>query len=160
MLVRIAPQKKMTSVKESNNNPEPIDEAHEINPVSPDQSEPKVQGQPRTLKEVEKHFDQLSDITDLVAQINSIYESDIEGNLQTMEDFIYDVMDWDIDILERDARLFYISHMTFHREIVSEIIAEARQVLIDERRSYLKRLVNYYKKFKIWLDRMESEFAA
>ena len=116
--------------------------------------------QPQTLKEVETHFDALSDITDLVAQINSIYESDIEGNLQVMEDFIHDAMSWDLGLLEPDAKRFYLSHMTFHREIVSEIIAEARLVLIEERRAYVKRLVNYHKEFKRWLLDLEKNFAA
>ncbi|MCB1173088.1 MAG: PLU-1-like domain protein [Leptospiraceae bacterium] len=116
--------------------------------------------QPCTLKEVEVRFDDLSNITDLVAQINSIYESDIEGNIQAMEDFIHDAMSWDLSLLDLDALQFYLSHMSFHREIVSEIITEARQVLIEERRSYVKRLVNYHKEFKRWVTNLEKNYAA
>lgn len=115
---------------------------------------------PTALHAVEEHFDVLSNITDQVAQINSIYETDIEGNLAAMENFIADARTWNLAALESDARQFYLSHMSFHREIVAEIIAEARQVLIDERRPYVKRLVNYHKSFSHWLSGIEKSSAA
>lgn len=161
----------MVIVKDKDNKDQTVKEtAKETAKVAPAQDQsadeaevdinPVEKGQPTTLKEVETHFDELSDLTDLVAQVNSIYESDIEGNMQKMEDFIHNAMKWDVNILEPDAKLFYISHMSFHREIVSEVIADARQVLIDERRPYVKRLVNYFKEFKRWLANLEKEFAA
>lgn len=114
----------------------------------------------RSLQEVEVRFDTLSDITDRVALVNSVYDSNLEGAFQEMEDFVGDAQGWDLSILDDDALRFYLSHMSFHREIVAEIINEARQVLIDDRRPYVKRLVNYHREFSRWLSGIEKKYAA
>ena len=113
-----------------------------------------------SLQEVEARFDVLSDITDRVALMNSVYESDLEGAFHEMESFIGGARTWDLEAMEEAARKFYLSHMSFHREIVAEIIAEARQVLLDERRPYVKRLVNYHRDFSRWLNGIEKKYAA
>ncbi len=113
-----------------------------------------------TLQEVETRFDVLSDVTDRVALVNSVYESDLEDAFSEMETFIADAQTWDLEAMEEAARKFYLSHMSFHREIVAEIIAEARQVLIDERRAAVKRLVNYHREFSRWLNSLEKKYAA
>jgi hypothetical protein len=113
-----------------------------------------------TLQEVESRFDALSDITDQVALVNSVYESDLDQAFHEMESFIGGARTWDLDNMEEAARKFYLSHMSFHREIVAEIIAEARQVLLDDRRAYVKRLVNYHRDFSRWLNGIEKKYAA
>ncbi|MEQ9363555.1 MAG: PLU-1-like domain protein [Leptospirales bacterium] len=113
-----------------------------------------------TLQEVETQFDVLSDVTDRVALMNSVYESDLEGAFNEMEAFTEDARTWDVGAMEEAARKFYLSHMSFHREIVAEIIAEARQVLLEERRACVKRLVNYHRDFSRWLNGIEKKYAA
>jgi len=115
---------------------------------------------PHSLEEVESRFDRLSDITDQVALVNSVYESDLDQAFDEMEGFISDAQTWDVEGMDEDARKFYISHMSFHREIVAEIIAEARQVLLDERREYVKRLKSYHRDFSRWLAGLEKKFPA
>ena len=114
----------------------------------------------KTLQEVEVRFDTLSDITDRVALVNSVYDSKLEEAFQEMEDFVEDAQGWDLSIMDDDALRFYLSHMSFHREIVAEIINEARQVLLDDRRPYVKRLVNYHREFSRWLSGIEKKYAA
>ena len=103
------------------------------------------------LSTVETRFDRLSAITDRVALINSVYDSDLNGAFDEMESFIGDARTWDPAEMDEDARRFYLSHMSFHREIVAEIISEARRVLLDDRRPFVKRLVNYHRESSKWL---------
>ncbi|MCB1307551.1 MAG: hypothetical protein KDK30_05195 [Leptospiraceae bacterium] len=111
-------------------------------------------------EDVELKFNILSDITDQVALVNSVYESDIDHAIDQMTGFVQDAMGWDLDVMTEEARQFYLSHMSFHREIVAEIIAEARQLLMDDRREQVKRLVNYHKDFSRWLNGIEKKYAA
>jgi len=107
---------------------------------------------------LEKRFNLLQDITDQVAMMNSRYDSDLEAAFQTMEGFTVEARSWDLDTMEPAILRTYMSHMSFHREIVAEIIAEARRQLIDERRDILKRLVNYHKDFSRWYVRAEKKY--
>ncbi len=115
---------------------------------------------PVTFEDVEGRFVGLSDITDSVAQVNLPYESDLDGAFQAMESFIATARGWDLGPMDAAARRCYLSHMSFHREIVAEIIAEARRVLLDDRRHYVKRLVNYHRDFSRWLSGIEKRYAA
>lgn len=110
------------------------------------------------VETLEKRFNILQDITDQVALINSPYDSDLEGSFQTMEGFTVEARGWDLDTMEPEILRVYMSHMSFHREIVAEIIAEARRQLMDDRRDLVKRLVNYHKEFSRWYLRTEKKF--
>lgn len=105
---------------------------------------------------MDRKFAELSDITDRVARINSPYESDLGSAFTDMENFIEDAISWNIPYSDRDMFTAYKSHMSFHREVVSEIIREARELLMDDRRHFLKRLVSYHKEFSKWFDRLDD----
>ncbi len=111
-----------------------------------------------TVEALEKSFNYLQDITDQVAQMNSRYDSDLEAAFQSMTGFTIEARRWDLDSMNPQIRRTYLSHMSFHREIVAEIIAEARRQLIDERRDLLKRLVNYHKDFSRWYSKAEKKY--
>ncbi len=113
-----------------------------------------------TLEDLEQEFSRLSEITDRIALMNSDYDSDLETAFRDLETFSQEVMTWNLDAMESHVVQFYLSHMSFHREIVSDIIDEARTLLIEERRSYLKQLVNYHKDFSRWFNRVERQYAA
>lgn len=113
-----------------------------------------------TLQEIDQRFDELSDMTDRVALMNSRYDSDLDAAFTEMENFIRESKTWDIEMMSPEHRQVYMSHLSFHREIVAEIIREARDLLLNDRRNYLKRLVNYHKDFSDWLGRIEKRYAA
>ena len=117
-----------------------------------------------TLEELETHFNQLTEITDQVALITSVYDSDVLGDALTdMENFVKDVMSWNMEEMDAQIKKAYLSHLSFHREIVAEIIAETRQSLkegqthVQDRRPYLKRLVHYHKNFIKWFAQEEKK---
>ncbi len=134
-------------------------ETQTVSIVAPSDATPDAE-QPSSLPEVEKRFEILSDITDQVSQVNSLYETDLDAAFEGMERFTSDARTWDLATMHDDARKFYLSHMSFHREIVADIIAEGRRILLDERRPYLKRLVNYHRDFSRWLAGIEKKYAA
>lgn len=96
---------------------------------------------------LEEYFSGLSEITDRVAMINSEYQTDIASALDDLLNFI----SWDdfnqIDKMDQTGVQSFLSHMSFHREIIADIINEARQLLMEERRESLRRLVSYHKIF-------------
>jgi len=95
-----------------------------------------------------------------VALINSDYESDLEGAVSSMEASMKAIMGWDLAGLAGEEKRMFLSHLSFHREIVADIISEARSQLVEARREYLKRLVAYHKDFAKWFSRLERQFAA
>ncbi len=113
-----------------------------------------------TLQELETHFNKLTEITDRVALMNSVYDSDLESAFSAMEAFIEDAIRWDLSTLDSDVLRAYLSYMSFHREIVADIVSEARRLLMENRRQYLKRLVNYHKNFINWFGKAEKKYAA
>ncbi len=113
-----------------------------------------------TVKDVEVEFDKLSNITDRVALMNSEYEAELEPAFREMENFIANARQWDISDLLPEVRQFYLSSISFHREIVAEILAEARSLLMENRRHYLKRLAHYHKGLSQWLQELEESHSA
>jgi len=127
-----------------------------VKPVNPSQT----MKPPETQPELELFFNQLTDHTDKVSLVNSVYESDLDSAFQLMEGSIDEVMQWDITGLDAVMKRTLLSYLTFHRETVWEIIQEARALLMADRREYVKRLVNHHKEFTKWLSRIERQFAA
>ena len=119
--------------------------------VRPEEVEPEE----LTIQQLEQVFDVLSEITDRISLMNSIYESNLDQAFGDLKDFSGTVRQWSAEQIPREIRRFYLSHLTFHREIIADIIAEARSLLMDERREYLKSLVKYHKDYCSWLDSME-----
>lgn len=116
--------------------------------------------QPDSQQEMEIFFNLLTDHTDKVSLINSVYESDLDAAFQAMEGSVEEVMQWDLSGIDALMKRTLLSYLTFHRETVWEIIQEARALLMSDRREYVKRLVNHHKEFTKWLSRMERQFAA
>lgn len=112
------------------------------------------------LGEIDKQFNQLSDITDRVAMMNSDYDTDLKSAFQEMETLVKEVMALELNQMDAECRQVYLSHMSFHREIVAEIIVSARKLLMNDRREYLKRLVKYHRSFSSWFNRTEKNYAA
>ena len=100
-----------------------------------------------TLDELELYFNTLSEITDRVAMINSEYQTDLESAVYDLENFMSADVFHSVSDKEQNFIQSFLSHMSFHREIIADIITEARQLLIEERREFLRRLVAYHKSF-------------
>ncbi|MDH5655482.1 MAG: PLU-1-like domain protein [Spirochaetia bacterium] len=101
-----------------------------------------------STEDIEQYFNHLSEITDRVAMINSDYQTDLEAAVSDLESFFPD-SDALHQLYEMDEAFVpaFLSHMSFHREIIADIIEQARQLLVEERRKYLRRLVSYHKSF-------------
>ncbi|GIX42504.1 MAG: hypothetical protein KatS3mg129_2237 [Leptospiraceae bacterium] len=108
--------------------------------------------------EIERFFSILREITDKVALMNSPYPSELELAFKRLEEFWNGLEKINLNLLPGEIRLLYISHLTFHRETVADIIAEARELLIEERRTFLKRLVQYHREFSKWLQQIEKKY--
>jgi hypothetical protein len=111
-----------------------------------------------TRDSLERFFAVLRDITDRVALMNSPYPSDLDRAFSQLEEFMAGCVRLNIEKMSEAVRLFHISHLTFHREIIADIIAEARNLLLDDRRPYLQRLVSYHRDYTRWLAKIEKRF--
>lgn len=110
----------------------------------------------QSIEDIEIHFERLSSIADRVSLMNSEYEAVLEPAFQEMEAFAADAYCWDLDSMPPEVRQFYLSCLSFHREVVAEILAEARRLLMENRRIYLKRLAHYHKQLRQWLQEAED----
>lgn len=110
--------------------------------------------------ELDYIFNRLTGITDRIAQMNSIYEIDLDSAFKDLAEHSVVVQNIADQNLASDSRRAYLSHLTFHREIVADIISEARRLLMENRRVYVRQLVAYHKDFTKWLSRIERQFAA
>ncbi|MBW7857257.1 MAG: hypothetical protein H3C43_02910 [Leptonema sp. (in: Bacteria)] len=108
---------------------------------------------------LDRFFTVLRDITDRVALMNSPYPSDIERAFGQLEEFMAGCEKFNLEEMKPAACKFHLSHLTFHRETVADIIAEARELLMDDRRPYLQRLVAYQRDFIAWLNKAEKRFS-
>ncbi|MCS7205055.1 MAG: hypothetical protein NZ853_05110 [Leptospiraceae bacterium] len=109
-----------------------------------------------TKDEVENFFSILREITDKVALINSTFPSDLELSFTRLEEFWRGLSRLDLSQLNGEIRFLFLSHLAFHRESIADIISEARALLIEERRGFLKRLVQYHKEFNNWFKQIEK----
>ena len=107
---------------------------------------------------IEKKFDDLSNITDQVALMNSVHGGDVELPIKEMGTLIAELKEWNLDKLSVEDRRSYLSHMSFHREIIAAIIDEARSLVIERYRQHLKTLVAYHKGFSHWLRNVERYY--
>lgn len=108
--------------------------------------------------EIEKKFDELSDITNKIALINSDWEGNIDDAILEMKNSIASLKSWKISSMSSEHRLYYLSHMSFHREIIADIISEARFHLPDDRRPHLKILVSYHRELCAWLYQIQKKY--
>ena len=54
--------------------------------------------------------------------------------------------------------LYYLSHMSFHREIIADIVSEARFQIPEDRRGFLKTLVSYHRDISVWLSKAQKKY--
>lgn len=111
-----------------------------------------------TKEDIEMLFSILREITDKVALINSYYPSDLETAFLRLEEFWKAIINIEFDEIPNSLRPLCISHLTFHRESIYDVIKEARKLLIEERREFLKKLVSYHREFSTWLQNIERKF--
>ncbi|XDD52236.1 hypothetical protein AB3N59_20005 [Leptospira sp. WS92.C1] len=109
------------------------------------------------LPDLENYFQTLTDLTDTIAVINSPYESDFDHDIGRLEQYFSDIVSRSWETSERSYFNLFSSHFTFHTKIVEEIIHEARRVLIQERRIYVKRLVAYHKHAEEWFAELQKK---
>lgn len=108
------------------------------------------------LKKIENQFDKLSNITDKISHVNNEYESDIDTAINEMKIAVNELKNWELSDMSIEQKQFYLSHMSFHREIIADIIAEARSLLIDKYRKHVKTLVKYHRELCEWLNQIEK----
>lgn len=111
-----------------------------------------------TKDDIERLFAILREVTDKVALMNSPYPSEIDLAFKRLEEYWMGLKTINLDYFSGEIRLLFLSHLTFHRETINDIISEARELLIEERRLYLKKLVNYQKEFSSWLRQIEKTY--
>ncbi|MFN3603404.1 MAG: hypothetical protein ACK4UJ_01705 [Leptonema sp. (in: bacteria)] len=111
-----------------------------------------------TKEDIEKIFSILREITDRVSLINSYYPSDLEIAFTRLKEFWNNLSHFPFDAIPTSLRALCLSHLTFHRETISDIIKEARLLLMENRRDFLKTLVNYHREFSKWLQELERKF--
>lgn len=109
--------------------------------------------------ELEKVFATLTEITDRVSLMNSVYDSDLDGAFSDLDRFTAEIAEWNYDDIPEDSRSYFLSHLTFHREIIADIIQEARSLLYEERRPFLKKLVKYHREYAAWLSKIERKYS-
>ncbi|MCB1179765.1 MAG: PLU-1-like domain protein [Leptospiraceae bacterium] len=109
------------------------------------------------LPELESYFQNLTDITDNVAVINTHYEADHDSDFNALEDFFEDLVTKPWEQSDDKYYQLFTSYFTFHVKIVEEIIREAREILNPEKREYLKKLVNYQKSASDWFTNLRKK---
>lgn len=106
--------------------------------------------------ELEQYFQELTDITDGIAVMNTPYDGDFDGQIQEMRDFFADVSAREWEAAEAEYFKLFASHFTFHVKIVEEVINEAREILDPERKPQVKQLVQYVKEANDWFQELEK----
>jgi hypothetical protein len=108
------------------------------------------------LHELDTRFSHLTDLTDRISLINSPYESDLDGAFHDLFEFLQELQTISLDDEDSHVRHHFLAHLTFHREMISDIIDEARSLLMDDRREYLRKLVEYRKQIARWINEIEK----
>jgi hypothetical protein len=99
---------------------------------------------------LEVFFQNLTDVTDSIAVINTHYEADHERDVTALETIFQSINSIEWEKAEDGYYNLFTSYFTFHVKIVEEIIREAREILDPEKREYVKRLVSYKKFADDW----------
>ena len=108
--------------------------------------------------EMEGKFDYLSNLTDQISLMNTDPVSNVDNAVEEMQKSIEELKGWKISNLSKQEKNYYLSHMSFHREIIADIISEARALLIEKYRGHLKVLVRYHREFCFWLAELERRY--
>ena len=107
--------------------------------------------------DLEKFFQELIDLTDSIAIMNTQYDSDPKSDIEKMLEHYNTIMSTPWDESEKGYFELFSSHFTFHLKIVEEIIKEAREILKPENREYVKKLVSYVKDAEEWFSVLKKK---
>ena len=108
------------------------------------------------VAEIEESFSELGKITDVIACLDMDAMDMMYEHLEKMKVFVAKLQSWDMTNYSTEEVGYYMSHMSFHREIMADIIAEARSLLWEDSREYLKSLVSYHKELCLWMKAKEK----
>ena len=109
------------------------------------------------IPELESYFQELTDITDNIAVINTHYDADHDGDFVQMEAFYQDMISYSWETADGEQYNLFTSYFTFHVKIIEEIIKEAREILNPEKRDYLKKLANYKREAEEWFSGLKKK---
>ncbi len=106
--------------------------------------------------ELESYFQELTDITDKVATMNTHFDATPKEDIEKLLDFYAKLKEIPWEYSERSYFELFSSYFSFHLKIVEEIIMEARGILDPEHRPYVKQLVAYTKEANEWFTSLKK----
>ncbi|MCE9499055.1 MAG: PLU-1-like domain protein [Leptospira sp.] len=109
------------------------------------------------IPELESFFQELTDITDNIAIINTHYDADHDSDFAQLEAFYQEMISHPWETADGEYYNLFTSYFTFHVKIIEEIIMEAREILNPEKRDYLKKLVNYKRDANEWFGGLKKK---
>ena len=115
---------------------------------------------PQKLNELEQKFSYLDDIMERVATINGVSSGDLQLAIDELNAFGNSIFRWDFKQLPDNLLNPCLNHLTYHREILANLIYETRLSIEEERRELFKRIVAYSKRYGEWLKNLEPVFSA
>ena len=115
---------------------------------------------PVEISDLEKEFSKLSDLTDKIARMNISEEVRPDAFIIELKFFLSRIITWNVGAMPFHVRKSCLSHMSFHREVVADIIAEARSLLLASHHQSLQGLVSYHKQFSQMLQELEMKYGA
>ncbi len=113
---------------------------------------------PVTIAALEEKFSKLSDLTDQIARMNVSEEVKPDSFIEELTFFLDRLREWNIGAMPFPVRKSCLSHMSFHREVVADIITETRSLLLASHHQSLQGLVSYHKKFNETLQELEMKY--
>lgn len=106
--------------------------------------------------ELETYFQELTDITDKVATMNTHFDAKPKDDIEAMLKFHEGLLEIPWEHAEKSYFDLFCSYFSFHLKIVEEIIMEARSILDPEHRPYVKQLVAYTKSSDEWFNNLKK----
>jgi hypothetical protein len=106
--------------------------------------------------ELETYFQELTDITDKVATMNTHFDATPKDDIQAMLKFHENLLTIPWEHSEKPYFELFCSYFSFHLKIVEEIIMEAREILEPEHRPYVKQIVAYVKSCEEWFANLKK----
>lgn len=106
--------------------------------------------------ELESYFQELTDITDKIATMNTHFDAKPKEDIDALLEFHNELVSKPWEYADRSYFELFCSYFSFHLKIVEEIIMEARGILDPEHRPYVKQLVGYTKSSEEWFNDLKK----
>lgn len=106
--------------------------------------------------ELESYFQELTDITDKIATMNTHFDAKPQEDIDGMLKFHESLLEIPWEHSEKQYFDLFCSYFSFHLKIVEEIIMEARSILEPEHRPYVKQIVAYMKGADEWFNTLKK----